>query len=285
MTGLELLRQPGIPSWNSIWQEDGAIFFTEAWNEPFLSTLWDPYNSYLHVVPRLIAAVVTLLPLKAAALGMSLGAAMVVAALGIYVFHASGAVFRSTWARVVLAVMIVFLPAAGYEANANIANLHWYLVYATFWVLLKDPRTRRGIALGALITGMAALSDPLVALILPLVVRRAFEHRRELPRLVIPATFAVCLAIQLVIGVFQEQTGRNATSDWGEVPGIYALRVAGSALVGDAQLGRLWNPLGYWFAYGALAVILACSSTGSSRRTGRSAGSSARASCTRWRAR
>jgi hypothetical protein len=255
--GLELLRQPGAPSWDTVWQEDGAIFYSGAWNGSLLPTIWEPYNSYLHVVPRIVAAVVAVFPLRVAAIGLSVGAAAIVAALGIYVFYASRAVFASLWARAAMGAMVVLLPAGGYETNANLANLHWYLVYATFWVLVANPRTRGGIALGALITAGAVLSDPLAALMLPLVARRALESRRDRAGLVIPIVFASSFLIQLVVGVFQGNTGRNASSSWGDLPGVYALRVAGSAVVGDAELGRFWNTFGYFFAYGALALVLA----------------------------
>lgn len=256
-TALELARQPGFPSWVTVWQEDGAIFYSDAWNKSTLPAIFEPYNSYLHVVPRIVAAIVALFPLKLAAVGLSLGAALVVAALGIYVFHASAAVFRSVWARGAMAVAIVLLPAGGYETNANIANLHWYLDYALFWVLVANPRTRRGIVIGALITAGAVLSDPLAALLLPLVARRTLENRRDhRAGLVIPGVFAACFLLQLVIGVFQEQTGRNASSSWGDLPGVYALRVAGSTVVGDSFLGRFWLTFGYAFAYAALAIVV-----------------------------
>ena len=255
---LQLARQPGQPSWDTVWQEDGAIFYTDARNGSMFTTILEPYNSYLHVVPRLVALVVAELPLEVAAIGLSVGATAVVAALGIYVFYASGAIFGSLWARVLVAVMIVLLPAGGYETNANIANLHWYLVYAAFWVLLANPRTRGGIVLGAVIVAGAVLSDPLAALMFPLVARRALDAwRGDRAGLVIPAVFAGSFLVQLVIGVFQEQTGRNASSSWGDLPGVYALRVAGSMVVGDAELHRFWNPLGYAFAYSGLALVVA----------------------------
>jgi hypothetical protein len=255
-TALMAARQPGFPSWVTIWQEDGAIFYSDAWNEATLPTIFEPYNSYLHVVPRIVAAVVALFPLKLAAVGLTFGAALIVAALGIYVYHASGSVFRSPWARGAMAVAIVLLPAGGYETGANISNLHWYLDYALFWAFVANPKTRRGVAVGALITAAAVLSDPLVALFLPLVLRRALENRGERIGLVLPGVFAACLALQLVVGVFQEQTGRNASSSWGDLPGVYALRVAGSTLVGDTFLGRFWLTFGYAFAYAALAIVV-----------------------------
>ncbi len=258
-TVLAMARQPGTHSWDTIWQEDGGIFLSHAWKDPFLDTLGQVYNSYLHVVPRLLAGIVALFPLKYAALGLTLSACMTMSALGVYVFYASKAIYTNTWARALLGVMIVLLPAGGYETSGNIANLHWYFLYAAFWALVAAPRDRRGVIVGALVCLGAVLSDPLAGLIMPLVLRRVWQAWRANERigLIVPAAFTGGLALQVVLGWFTEPTGRYALSHWADLPGVYSLRVAGSTLVGDNWLGSFWLPLGYFFAFTALAIVTA----------------------------
>jgi hypothetical protein len=257
-TVLAMARQPGVHSWRTIWQEDGAIFLNHAWKDPFLDTLGQVYNSYLHVVPRLLAGIVALFPLDRAALGLTLSACIVIAALGLYIYYASAAIYESTWSRFLLAAMVVLLPAGGYETNASISDLHWYFLYASFWALLANPKDRRGIVIGSLICLGAVLSDPLAGLIMPVVIVRGWGAWRagERRRLVMPIAFTAGLTLQVVLGWFTEPTGRYAQSHFADLPGIYALRVAGSTLVGDQWLGTFWLPLGYAFAYGALAIVL-----------------------------
>jgi hypothetical protein len=257
-TVLAMARQPGVHSWRTIWQEDGAIFLNHAWKDPFLDTLGQVYNSYLHTVPRLLAGVVALFPLDRAALGLTLSACLVISALGLYIYYASAAIYTSPWSRFLLAAMIVLLPAGGYETNAAISDLHWYFLYAAFWALLANPKDRRGIVIGSLVCLGAVLSDPLTGLIMPLVIQRAWSAWRagERMRLVMPILFTAGLALQVVLGSVSAPTGRDAQSHFADLPGIYALRVAGSTLVGDQWLGTFWLPLGYAFAYGALAIVL-----------------------------
>jgi len=52
----QLLRTPGVPAWNSLSAEDGGIFYTDALNDPLVTTVGRAYEGYLHVVPRLLAA-------------------------------------------------------------------------------------------------------------------------------------------------------------------------------------------------------------------------------------
>src|SRR4051812_14642870 len=85
-TALELLRQPGTQSWNSIWQEDGGVFLTDVLAEGLLKSLVEPYNAYLHLIARLCAGVVALFPLEQAALMLSLTAAAVTSAIAVYVY-------------------------------------------------------------------------------------------------------------------------------------------------------------------------------------------------------
>ncbi len=255
-TGLQLLRQPGVPSWDSVWQEDGAIFLTDALANPFLETLVTPYNAYLHTLPRLIAGPVALVGLEHAALLMTFLSALTVTLIAMYVYFASARVFHTQWARVVLAMSVVLLPAAGYETNANIANLHWYLIFACFWVFVAAPRTTAGIAVGITIVALAVLSDPLAALLAPLPLIALWRDRTWRGR-AIPLVFLGTLAVQLVLGVVEDPVAPYASSHLPAVPKIYALRVTGSFLVGDLFLDNFWKPWGLAFALAALLVVAA----------------------------
>ncbi len=256
MTLAQVVRQPGVPSWDSVWQEDGGIFLTDALFESFSTALVHVYNAYLHVVPRIIAAFAAALPLDRAAMVLSLGSALVVALLSVYVYFASAWLLPSQWARLVLAGLFVLLPATAYETNANIANLHWYLLFACFWVFLARPRSRSEVVVGTAIAVATVLSDPMAGLFLPLaalMIRRR-TGRREL---VAPIAFFVALAVQLVLGAFSEAPEPYADSHLTDLPGVYALRVVGSFLVGDRHLHYFWQHLRWWFAVGSVVVLFA----------------------------
>lgn len=261
MTFAQVVRQPGVPSWDSIWQEDGGIFLTDALFESFPRALVHVYNAYLHVVPRIVAALAAALPLDRAALVLSVGSAALVALLSVYVYFASASLLPSQWSRVVLAGLFVLLPATAYETNANVANLHWYLLFACFWVFLARPTTRWEVAVATTIAVAAVLSDPMAGLFLPLAVLSTTK-RTATRELVVPIAFFVALAIQLVLGALSEAPEPYAGAHLVDLPGIFALRVVGSFLVGDRHLHYLWGHLRWWFAAAAVVVLLAAMAAG-----------------------
>ena len=242
---LQLLRTPGIPAWRSLQAEDGGIFYTDALNDPLIRTIGRAYEGYLHVVPRLIAALASLFPVQDAAVVINVGAALVVSLLAAYFWFAARDLLPSAWGRALVVLLILLLPSAGWEVNASINNLHWYLDFTCFWVFLARPRSRGAVAAGVLVAAATALSDPLSALLLPLAgyrVLQALRQRDGIPRsaLLAPAAFAVGLGLQALYGVTEKVPRAFVEVDPRDVPGVYGLRVVGSLLVGDRYLEGLF---------------------------------------------
>lgn len=284
-TVLQLLRQPGVPAWDTVLAEDGGIFLTDALQRPGAGVLVQPYEGYLHVVPRLLAAAAAVLPLQAAAVALSGGAALVVSLLCLWIWSASRAVLQTHWARGLLVVLVLLLPAAGFEAQASINNLHWYLDFACFWVFAAVLRTPGLAAAGALVAAAAALSDPLAGLFVPLAALRAgqalgLRPSRSSPRawrtgevqpwgMLAPAVFVGALGVQLLLGVAGRPPEAFLPTDPTDLPGTYGLRVAGSLLVGDRFLTRLFAEGGLAFAYGCLLLAMVAVATALASTRGR----------------
>jgi hypothetical protein len=175
-----LERQAGHRPWNTIWAEDGGVFYPSALLHP-LASLMQPYAGYLQLVPRLIAGAVALLPLRAAAAGLAVAGALVAAACAVFVCHASAGHIRTPALRWLLAAGVILLPTALTELSGNGVNTPWYLLFALFWAILWRPRSVRGAALAAAIGFAAASSNALAALFAPLVLARviALPRARE----------------------------------------------------------------------------------------------------------
>lgn len=269
---LQLARQSGVPSYETIWAEDGAVFLTEALRGPLVDTIFRPHGSYLQVVPRLVGAIVSPVPLAQAALAVSLASALVVAALSVFTFWASGSAgfLRTTGARAALAAIVVLLPAAAYETNATLANLHWYLIFAAFWALVARPRSRVAWCLCVAVVVLAVLSDPLAALLLPIVAWRLWVSRST-RNLVLAGAFLATATAQLVVLLTADELESFAERQLADIPAAYGLRVASSALVGDRSLGELYLALGPLLPLGSLLVVAAVLAYGLLRR-GASAG-------------
>jgi hypothetical protein len=175
--GFLLFMPAGLTRLNHVWAEDGARFLVDGIRRPFGANLLAPYDGYLHVVPRLVAELMSVLPLGWAPVGFAVFTALVRSAIAILVFAASGGYLRSVPVRFALAALMVVLPAGNSEALGNLANLHWFLLYGAFWALLWRPASVRMNVVATLVVLLAAVSSPLVFLLAPV----------ALPRLALPA--------------------------------------------------------------------------------------------------
>lgn len=255
MTILQLTRQPGTPVWDHIWAEDGGVFLSDALGQPSLTTLGHPSAGYLQVIPRLLAAIAAAFPLGWAALILSAGSALLVACLSAYAYFASASLFHGQWPRILLAGLMVLLPATAFETNATAANLHWYLIFTCFLVFVARPQSPAAVLIGATIALAAALSDPLAGLLLPVAILRVVDLRNW-RGWIAPVVYVFGLVAQLVMAVLPSPPRQAAgTAHVTDLPGIYALRVAGSLLVGDRHLDLFWKRFGWVFAYSALVIV------------------------------
>jgi hypothetical protein len=254
-TLLHLERQRGVPVWNSLWAEDGQVFLSGAIRS-FHGTFFEQNGGYVHVVPRLIAGIVAMLPVKDAAAGMAVGSAAVVALIAGFVYVASSEIVPSRTPRLALAAAVLLLPVPGSELLANATNLHFYLLFACFWALLWQSEAPFALGSRGVVVVATALSDPLSALFLPLAIVAPIA-RRSVRALAVSAFFLAALVVQLAMIAGGARPERNWGFRLGALPEIFALRVGGGLLVGDRFLGDAWNSYGRAFAYGALLLVAA----------------------------
>ncbi|MEY8041835.1 glucosyltransferase [Saccharopolyspora cebuensis] len=242
-TYLQLIRGPGYRAPAVLWAEDGAVFLNQALRHSLWHNLFAPHAGYLQVIGRIVAQPAAHLPLSWAALWFAAVAAVVVSLISVLVWFASARVVRSRWARALLTALVPLLPQAGYEVNAAVNDLHWYLACAAFWVLLAAPTTLRGQLGAAAVVVLAALSDPLTALVLPAAVFGYLAVRRRIA-LLAPTAMVLALAVQGWVRWAHPDMYRVSPTVVGELPQIYALRVVLSAFTGDRMLGAVYPTWG-----------------------------------------
>ncbi|MFC7342474.1 glucosyltransferase [Saccharopolyspora griseoalba] len=255
---LQLVRGSGLGAADVVWAEDGGVFLDDALRTTTWQALTAPHAGYLQLVARLAAEPVSLLPPTRMATGLAVVAALVVGLVSLLVWFASARVLAAPWARVLATALVPLLPQAGFEVNASVANLHWYLAYAAFWILLASPRSTRGRIAGAAVGALAVLSDPLAVLVLPAaLVGAALRHRVALAT---PAAMLLALVPQ-VHAYSQTTTMAWAETRLGDLPRIYGLRVLTSGAVGDRALGPVYEQFGTpvvaLVSAGVLAVLAA----------------------------
>lgn len=176
-----LLRQPGLAATKTVWAEDGRIFYAQSTTLPVLRTFTTLHNGYMQLFPRLAAQLARFVPVGKVSTLFALTGAISLGLLCCLVFHMAKGHIASPGLRALLAAGMVLLPIANVELLNNLVNVPWWLFFAAFWALLWRPTSWWGRAVAGLVCFLAAASEPLVGLFLPLALARwaILRHPRE----------------------------------------------------------------------------------------------------------
>ncbi len=176
---LLFLRRPTALARPQFWAEDGAVFF----HDQLLfgaSAIWRPYNGYLHLFSRTIAAVASFFAISWApfiyAVTAFAGAAFCCSLL-------SWPHFRPLLPcdRLRMAVCVLWAAAfPAFELLGNIANLQWYLLVAAILLAVIPPHPKSRIAKFpvALLGAAIALSCPAALIVAPLILFDVIRRSR-----------------------------------------------------------------------------------------------------------
>lgn len=249
-------------SWDVLWAEDGRIFLRDAYSGD-LSVILTPYAGYLHIVPRLIAEFVSLLPIGAAAMAVTMITAALTAALAVGVYVCAEHRIASVPIRIAVWLSFVALPLAGSELANALCNLHWYLIAAAFMTLAVVARSRGVFVAQCAVVVCAVLCDPLALILTPVIILRFVLLRER----TLPILFAVAGVLQLSFTLLAPllSSPRELSPihpNVADLLDVYAARVTVPAVFG-VQLSIFmarelpWAIAGFTFAAIAAAVIAA----------------------------
>ncbi|MBW3562337.1 MAG: hypothetical protein KY437_07560 [Actinobacteria bacterium] len=255
-----LVRPAGAPLLDTVWAEDGSEFLANALVLDPLASLFEPYSGYLHVVPHLVAEIATALRVSAAAEVLAVAAAIVTTSCALIVFHAAAGHVPSPWVRGALAGLVALVPLSGWEAIGNVANVHWYLTFTAFWVLLWRPTSWAGTTLSAVLLASTALTAPQSVLLAPLALAR-FGRPRD-PRTVIPSgAYVLAIGAQLAVIASVVDAGTGLVGAPAEtIAHAYGQRVLATVVAGHQLSARVWDLAGWAWPVAAgvsVAALLA----------------------------
>jgi hypothetical protein len=171
---LLVLRKPWALHTPQLWAEDGSIFLTQD-EQLGIRAWWEPYNGYLHLLPRLIAWIAshTADPAWWPAIYNGLAFAITI---GLFARIASSRVELP--AKPWLMLSFVLVVGTG-EVLINVTNLQWvtafFLVLPWFTTPARNAAQRVGDILIMLVVG---LNGPFALIFLPLFAWRAWRDRQ-----------------------------------------------------------------------------------------------------------
>lgn len=243
------LARPGFGgSLETLWAEDGPILLQGAFERGFFDALTTPYAGYLILVPRLIGEVGATVPLREAAPAIAMASTLVVALCGLVVWVASAGLIRNPYLRGALAALTVLCPVASLESIADGSYVLWYMLFASFWVLLWKPRTTGGAVAGGLFVLATGLSTPGLWFFAPLAALRliAAEDRRD-AAILTGFGLGALIQVPVLIG------NNNAEPQWAnDIWTSYLQRVLDGAVFGEELGGVAWEALGWVLLAGLL---------------------------------
>ena len=172
-----LLRVGGVPAWDGTYAEDNGVFLVDGLVRPW--HLLVPYSGYLELGPRIIGQfVASFLPLVDASAAYAVAGALIGAATGLFLYHASEGYVAAPWARALVGGALVLLPVAPIDIIDSGVDSPWYAMVALFFAVLWRPRSWQGMLAAALVACYASSSEIVAFVYAPLLLIRVLALPR-----------------------------------------------------------------------------------------------------------
>lgn len=188
---LLVARKPWALTTPQLWAEDGSVFLSQN-SQLGARAIVTPFQGYLHLLPRVIAWTASRL-VDVAAWPLFYNAAALLVTLGLFARFASPrlALPGKPWL-----VLTFVLAAHTGEVLLNITNLQWLTAFFLIQqLLIARPTTTTQRAGDLALTGIAGLTGPFSALLLPLFAWR-WSRDRHRDNLVLLFVAGACAAVQ-----------------------------------------------------------------------------------------
>ena len=189
-----LVRKPHAFFSPQFFVEDGTVFFLDD-HEKGGAALFEPYEGYLHLIPRLIAAVAGAVRLEFRPAVYSYGSLLVLISIIFYVQRSRIPVVHKN----LLALAIVCVPVGAF-IFMHLTNLHSFTAVLLLVILLQErPASRRGALLDTALVLLAGLSGPFCIMFLPLLPLRWRMHGRSRYEVALACLFIATAAVQCAL--------------------------------------------------------------------------------------
>jgi hypothetical protein len=254
-----LFRRQGLRSWQTLWAEDGTIFYQQAADDGSVNVLFREFQGYLELTPRLLSVPTPIVPVDQLALYHALAGSIVCALLAWFTYYATRTWISSVPVRLVLASLVVLMPAAGSENTASSTNTIWALAAVAPWAIVSLDERRRDIVVRSIVVFLAATATALSFVFVPLVVGWALV-RRSRGAVIVASAYGVGIALQ---GLTMLTASSNLTQvpperPFTEMTDLIGIRAFSLYLVSPEGAARLWEDHGRvgWVIAAVVTVAL-----------------------------
>lgn len=165
------LRRPELINNPYFWAEDGAVWYSQAYNIGPIHSLILPQSGYYQTISKLVASASLAVPLYAAPLFFNVIAICIRTFVVLYLLSSRMKDFPII-GRFIVATYMVLMPNIS-EVHANVTNTHWYLSLWLFMVIVSEKPT--GLYWKVhdyIVLLVAGLSGPFIVFMAPAVALR-----------------------------------------------------------------------------------------------------------------
>jgi hypothetical protein len=262
---LIISRRPDAISCAQFFYEDGRIFFADAYNLGGWHALFHTYAGYFHAVPRIGAALATLVPMIWAPLVTNIIAIMVQAVPVNLLLSTRSSAWGGLGFRALMTAAYIALPDNA-EITFGITMTQWLLALSAILLILASvPRGWVGRSFDCAFLLLAGLSGPFCLFVLPIAVFLASKEKETRWRWVQCAVLGFCSMTQLWALLILDTQGRPKFPI-GFSASLFARMLGGDifagALLGRAQLAMVQGTGAFIFllcvAVGGVTITSAC---------------------------
>lgn len=240
----------------NFWAEDGAFFYSQAYNLGGLHALTIPYAGYLHTIPRLEAGVAVNMPVVYGPLMASAVALAFDVLPGAFFLSSRCSHLAPLSVRLILSTVSVVLPDT-FELNGNLANIQWHLVLFGLLLLVgQPPRTLFGHCIDILGLLLVGMSGPFGLLLSPIALGLWWFQGRPRWLLSRLASLVATAVVQgTVILIYRNQRPPlNTRMSWDSVVRVFDRPLLTPLIGGDTYRG--WHGQPWWQSEWLPVVVL-----------------------------
>jgi len=248
-------RQPDLLLHAQFFAEDGWVWYQQAYNLHWLPSLAMAQAGYLQTLPRLVAGLALLFPMRWAPLIMSLTGTLVQALPVNALLSPRCSPWGGLPVRMLMAAVYLGIPDAP-EIHVVLTNAMWHFALLQAIIALSlPPLNWRGRVCDLLLFAIGSLTGPFCLLLLP-VVAIYWWFRRQRWTLAVLAVLGIGAIMQSVVML---HAVRSAGSPLG-VTATRLLRILAGSIFIDSMVGSGGPNLRVWLlvpaAIGGMVIVV-----------------------------
>lgn len=241
---LAFTRRPDIFVTPQFWAEDGAVWYTDAYQNGFWSTILKPYPEYLAIPQRILVFISTWFPFGIAPLFLNVSG-LLLQLIPVFLL-ASGRLKHIIPSRLlagIIGLLVVAQPNSA-EVFSSFANAQWHLALAALLILISP--VVKGVAwrvFDITVIAAACLSGPAAILLVPVAGLYWWFNRTTPARnnVFIVGLLAFLQVISIVFISTYHRSGEDPAFSFFAVAKIIGGQIFAGGLLGQDNITMFYN--------------------------------------------